>query len=378
MKKLSPLAKRLVNIGFITLTLGVVVLIAFSNSELQDAWGVLFTLSPLWLFACLLGWFAYLLLDATSMYIFFTRQKYKLRFLSALHMSTLGFYYSSITPGASGGQPMQVYYANKKGIPIGVSTSAVAVKFFCSQFAMVFLGGLVWILHNGFVQTQLSGVQFLVILGMCINGIAIPGIVLIGYCRRLVQVCAAFFVRLGARMHIIKDPPAAWASTMRVIDNFHSCMTFVRKDPKTILIQLGTACAQLICFMSITYFVYRAFGFADVSWDKIVTIALLLYISSSYTPLPGASGMSEGGFLLYFKGIFTEGTVSLALLVWRLFTYYIFIIIGAVVTLVNSARGSKDPKRASEFRDEQLRLEREAQRRAEDKDDATDNMSAEG
>lgn len=377
MKKLSPLAKRLVNIGFILLTLGIVVSIAFSNSELKDAWGVLFTLSPLWLVACLLGWFVYLLLDAASMYVFFTRQNYRLRFLSVLHMSTLGFYYSSITPGASGGQPMQVYYANKKGIPIGVSTSAVAVKFFCTQFAMVFVSALFWIFQRDFVNAQLSGVKFLVVLGMCINGIAIPGIILVGYCRRLVQVCAAFFVRLGARMHIIKDPPAAWTSTMRTINNFHSCMTFVRKDPKTIFIQMGAACAQLLSFMSITYFVYRAFGFTDMAWDKITAIALLLFISSSYTPLPGASGMSEGGFLLYFKGIFTEGTVSLALLVWRLFTYYIFILIGAAMTLVNSARGSKDPKRASEFRDEQMRLEREAQLRAENNDD-TDNFSAEG
>ncbi len=47
------------------------------------------------------------------------------------------------------------------------------------------------------------------------------------------------------------------------------------------------------------------------------------------------------------------------------------------MTLVKSARGSKDPKRASEFRDEQMRLEREAQLRAEDNDD-TDNFSAEG
>ena len=59
----------------------------------------------------------------------------------------------------------------------------------------------------------------------------------------------------------------------------------------------------------------------------------MLFISASYTPLPGASGAQEGGFLLYFNGIFTEGTIGLALLVWRFFTYYIFLLIGMLFVL---------------------------------------------
>ena len=68
-------------------------------------------------------------------------------------------------------------------------------------------------------------------------------------------------------------------------------------------------------------------------WYQVLTISCLLFVSASYTPLPGASGAQEGGFLLYFRGIFKDGTIGLALLIWRFFTFYIYLIVG-VFTIV--------------------------------------------
>ena len=41
--------------------------------------------------------------------------------------SFVGFFYSAITPSASGGQPMQVLYMRRDGIPAGVSTVVLAI-----------------------------------------------------------------------------------------------------------------------------------------------------------------------------------------------------------------------------------------------------------
>ena len=60
-------------------------------------------------------------------------------------------------------------------------------------------------------------------------------------------------------------------------------------------------------------------------------------MSASYTPLPGASGAQEGGFLLYFRGIFKDGTIGLALLIWRFFTYYLFLIVGVFMVVGEKA-----------------------------------------
>ena len=45
-------------------------------------------------------------------------------------------------------------------------------------------------------------------------------------------------------------------------------------------------------------------------------------------------GAQEGGFMYYFNGIFPGGTKNLALLIWRFFTYYIFLFIGVITLLL--------------------------------------------
>ena len=80
-------------------------------------------------------------------------------------------------------------------------------------------------------------------------------------------------------------------------------------------------------------------GLNEASNIGIIAIGVLLYISASYTPLPGASGAQEGGFALFFNGIFPDANLFVALLIWRFFTYYLTVIVGAVVSMTESVTG---------------------------------------
>jgi len=69
----------------------------------------------------------------------------------------------------------------------------------------------------------------------------------------------------------------------------------------------------------------------------------LLFASTSYTPLPGASGAQEGGFLVYFRGMFTDANLSVALLLWRFMTYYSSLLIGAAHQLFSAMKKRHTP-----------------------------------
>ena len=112
----------------------------------------------------------------------------------------------------------------------------------------------------------------------------------------------------------------------------------IRKRPGELLMQLFINAVQVLSLMAVTVFVYRALGLSGMPVAKIVTMALLLYISASYTPLPGASGAQEGGFMIYLKNIFPAGQIFSALLLWRLFTYYLTLLVGAVTSVVHTTR----------------------------------------
>lgn len=349
---MKPGIRKLINFLFIGATIALVCILAFGNSDLENAWEALFTLDPWWLLGAAGCWFAYLFFDALGYHYFLRKQGYGVKLSFALYISLMGFYYSNITPGASGGQPMQIYYMNKKGVPIGIGTSGISMKFIANQLMTVLMASALWLWNASFVDRQLAGARWVVIVGWLINFAAVPLILLVAFHRPLVQRMAAFFIRLGHRMRLVKDPEVAALRVNTTLDSYHASVLRLSRHPREILIQLGLSALSVLGLMSVILFVYRAFGESGTPWYQLLTISFLLFLSASYTPLPGASGAQESGFLLYYRGLFTQGTAGLALLVWRFMTYYLFLIIGAAATILTHLRGGAKARAAARSRPE--------------------------
>ena len=329
---------------FIAATLGLIVVLAFSNNELTNAWNALFTLDFKWMIAALLGWFAYMSFDMLSMYYFLNKQKRHISLGYACFVTLTGFYYSNITPGASGGQPMQVYYLSKRNVPVPIGTSAISIKFFAQQMMLVLLTTAFWFANTDFVNTQLGSFKWAIYIGYAINFASIPLILLVALHRPLVQAIIGFFVRLGGKMHLIKHPEDKMVRISTGLDVYHASILRLAKHPRQIIGMLLLAGLSIMGLMSVPFSVYHAFRMSGTPWDHLFTSAFLLFVSASYTPLPGASGAQEGGFLVFFKGMFTQGTIGLALLIWRFFTYYLFLLVGAAISIANSIRGNRQRK----------------------------------
>ena len=54
--------------------------------------------------------------------------KQNISFLKSLKFTMIGFFFSSITPASSGGQPMQIYYMAKEKINVSHSTMALLIN----------------------------------------------------------------------------------------------------------------------------------------------------------------------------------------------------------------------------------------------------------
>lgn len=338
---MKPAVRKLLNFLFIFGTMALVFVIAFGNKELENAWEAIFTLDPFWLLGAAGCWFAYLFFDAVAYHYFLRKQGHAVSLPFALYISLIGFYYGNITPGASGGQPMQIYYMNKRNIPIGIGTSGISMKFVANQFMTVLMASVLWIWNADFVNQQLAGVRWVVIIGWIINFAAVPLILLVAFHRRLVQSVAGFFIRLGTKLHLVKDPAVATLRVNTMLDSYHASFMRLSRHPKQVMIQLGLSALSVLGLMSVVLCVYCAFGESGTPWNHLLTISFLLFLSASYTPLPGASGAQEGGFLAYYRGLFTQGTIGLALLVWRFMTYYLFLIVGSIVTVITQLHSGR-------------------------------------
>lgn len=104
----------------------------------------------------------------------------------------------------------------------------------------------------------------------------------------------------------------------------------MRKEKKVIISMFISACLQSLFYYAITYMVYRAFGNNGISLFTIIPAQAFLLMLMTFIPTPGSGGGAEGGFLLIFNSIFREGTINISILFWRMYTFYLPIIIGAL------------------------------------------------
>lgn len=55
-------------------------------------------------------------------------------------LQLIGFFYSCITPSASGGQPAQIYYMSKDGLDVSVSTLVLMIVTITYKAVLVLVG----------------------------------------------------------------------------------------------------------------------------------------------------------------------------------------------------------------------------------------------
>jgi len=337
--------KKILSFLFIALTITIVFFIAFSNEDLSNAWEAIQKMNPIWLACIFACWLIYTIADAMNYWFYLRGQGFKISIGRAINVALIGFYYCNITPGSAGGQPMQVNSFRKAGIPVGYGTMAVTIRFIANQTMTSVISLVLYFLNRDFVYKQLDGVIWLVWIGWWINFAAVPLVLLAAFKRNWVQKLAEWFLNCLNKIHLIRNKEAAVAKVTEVLDTYHTALLDLMHSPVQILLQFACSSIGMMALFSTTIFVYYAFGQTGTPWYHVLTISCLLFISASYTPLPGASGAQEGGFLLYFRNIFKDGTIGLALLIWRFFTYYLYLIVGVFTILIEKVIVSREAKK---------------------------------
>ncbi len=348
MKKLTKQKRsQLLNALLIVGTVIVVLYIGAANGNISDAWNAVLTAKPLWLAAAFGSWCVFVLFETLVVHIFLLMQKIPVRFGTSMIVSLLGIFYCNVTPGASGGQPMQVYAYKKRGIPAGFTSSALAVKFFCYQLGLIIPTAVLWILNGSFAAEHMNASRWFVYLGFILNGLGVVAVVLLAISKNLVRAILTFVVKLGAKMRIVKDEARTVSRLDAALNDFNASVDMMVHHPFKLFLLALLSCVQVHGLVAILYFVARSVGVDGYSYWELITLAYLLYIGASSTPLPGGSGAQEGGFYLFFQNIFPADKLLAGLLLWRFFNYYfsmiLTLIFGVILDSSLTMRGKIKP-----------------------------------
>lgn len=339
---MKPKTKRILNFLLIFGTLAIVLIVGFSGNDFGKALEALKTVPQFWLLLCFAAYLGYLSCEATAIHFFLRRQGCPVTLRYAFFVAIVGMYYSNITPGATGGQPMQVYYLHKRDVPVGLSTSALLVKLFSFQFMLLVIGTVCWIGHGAFIAENVGSSMWILIVGYVYNAVVVGFLLLVALNRRLVHFLLMLILKIGTKLRICKEPDQTRVRWEDALETYHGSIMMLAHRPLDVLVQLAIGGIQLIVLMMVIVCLYFGFGLSGATVTQLIALGVMLYTSASYTPLPGASGAQEGVFALYFAKVFPDDVRFMTLLLWRFFTYYLSLIVGAVATVGFGLRKDKN------------------------------------
>ena len=297
-----------------------------------------------WLLCGLLAMFAYWLIEAGILHVI-TKSYHPLqKFKQTLRASMIGQLFNCITPFASGGQPVQAYEMAKSGVPIGVATCALLIKFIVFQTALTLSSMVVLVIKFG-EFSQISGFVYLVFIGFIINFAVLAFLFCIGFFKGFTVKMVTGFIKFCGKFHIFKDVDQKLERALVEVNEFYDGFQKIKQNKKMFILNVLASIVQIIIYSAIPYFIYRAFGNSNVSIFTVIAAQIFVAMITAFVPLPGAIGGAEVSFFMFFQMFFPTMQLNMAILLWRLFTFYLPIIVGLMFYLRKKNNGRSSFKR---------------------------------
>ena len=278
----------------------------------------------------------------------------KVKFRSAMKYSLIGFFYSSITPAATGGQPMQVYYMHKDNIKAASSTLALVINLWSFQTITLSMALISVIFLHAFLD---AGLVVLFIIGITLNSTAWLLLTIGLFSRRLSAALVRFTIKVMKKFKM-KKVDEYKAKLEGQLQSYQDSAKYMRSNRKFIVKTFFTTFIQEVVYYSVPFFVYYAFGFSGENYVKMVALQSIVYATVSGIPSPGAVGVSEGAFVSIFEPIFTEKLIKGAVLLNRGISFYLFVLICAIIVIYNTLKDGKSQKNQLEqLENEKIEIE---------------------
>lgn len=333
-EKAKKIKKTIRNLIVFILLIGLTFYLIFKDQNVLEILNIAVSVKKRYILVAIIAMCLYLLGETINITRILKELGEKSTFLRNIRYTLIGFFFSSITPAASGGQPMEIYYMHKEKIAVANSTLALLVHLTSFQIVTITLGILSTILHFEIVK---SGLIYLVVLGILLNSTALTLLAISIFSKRLSKGLINFAVKV-LRFFRIPNIEKKQESLEKELEKYQESAVYIKEHKKLMIKTLVTTFIQVIIYYSIPYWVYLAFGFTGYNFFQIVTLQAMLYATVSGIPSPGAVGVSEGAFIEIFKGVFPATMMNSAILLNRGASFYLFVIISAIITTITALK----------------------------------------
>ena len=329
--------KRLLTLLFVIFNVVVVYIIA-QRTFVNDSEVTINTIFKLWsknwiyILAVMLLPVAALLFEGVKYYLMIYHVTGERRFFLSIKTAILGKYYDNITPLGSGGQPFQVYYLYKNGIPAGVAGSLPVSAFSMMQIAFSSIALVVFIFLGHYIESD--AIRIAAYIGN-VFAIFIPlAVVTFSLMPKVTGKIIYNILILLKKLRIVKNPYGIMQNTLKFLQNFKESLAMLVSSRRLVLYTFILSLLYQSALFSIPYFVVRATG-VNVSFIELYALCVFIYCAVAFIPTPGNSGGAEVSFAVVFS-MLSGGLLFWGMLLWRFSSYFFVILIGLITVFIDA------------------------------------------
>lgn len=266
----------------------------------------------------------------------------RLTWLGALRGQLAWDFLSNVTPSTIGGGPIAAgYIARDQQIPLGDATSIMLFSMLMDQiwFALSIPAILVLGLHLEIIPSSLGTVGSWSFTLYFLSFMA--WVLVFGYAT---LVRPRLLEKMVDRVCRVRGLRRFRERALGVMDQLQHRAHILRTQRPSFYVKgfLLTLAAWLNRYLLVVFIVWSVYPALDKLLVFLRTLALTL--GSVVLPTPGGAGGLEGLYALLLSPLMPEALVAPTLLAWRLLGYYVFIALGAYLS-VHQVRKTMHRKR---------------------------------
>ncbi len=333
--------KLFFNLLLFILIAGLTAYAIFYGNDVNALLDGLTQVSPIWIGVCVVAAVLFVFIESIIFAMLLKEKGGKLKILSCVKYSLIGYFYSAITPSSTGGQPAQLFYMIRDGHKSSKSTVALLTMAFYYKLVMVLFGLFLLIFWLPQISIFFGSYIWVYYLGLTLNIITLAVILSFMFTPNQAKWLIKKGEALLMRIKIFKPNPEREAKIDAFIDQYKESVKYLFANKLQILLYTLLTFVQRSLLMIMPVFLYLGLPLENASLLNIFFVQAAIYVAVDMLPIPGAQGITELIFVQALSAIFTAQYITASMVLTRGISFYIILLAGLIPVIYSSLFGKK-------------------------------------
>lgn len=308
----------------------------FHGNDMAFVWQTARSLRPAYLALAIFTGFFFVSAEGVMIWYLLRALKCSVSPWSCIKYSFIGFFYSGITPSATGGQPMQLYHMKKSGLRIADSTVVLMAVALIYKLVLVLIGIGILIFWYPSLRLYLQNYLYLYYLGLFLNTALVAVLLFIMISPRCFRNIVAGGEKLLLKLHLLKPSKTRTKKLFEMADSYHEAVVFFLQHKRHIAVVIAFTFVQRFSVFFLTWLIYKGMDLSGHSMMAVIMIQATVYIAVDMLPLPGAQGITELMYKTVYSAIFPGAYLTASMCVTRGINFYLLLIVSALIAAASS------------------------------------------